>query len=207
MTQPQSAITQPFESLYACYAPTIIRYLERLTGSYETAEDLAQETFLKASLHVVQMATLDNPSAWLFRIATNTAYDEFRRQRRRTTTPLTDIHTRTLVAAPPGLSFEDVDLLWAVAGRLPDHYRIPLLLQGYAGYPASDIAELLGWNLSTVKSRIRRARVAFQKLYDEGGDGSDRLLAARARRYAVARADDDAHLVRAVGAERDLAVR
>lgn len=159
-----SAIEPPFESLYTAYAPAIIRYLARLTGCYETAEDLAQETFLKVSCHGAQLAAAEKPEAWLFRIATNTAYDEFRRRRLRVTTPLTDVHARTLVAAPVGLSFEEADQLWAAVAQLPDHYRVPLILQGYAGYPVRAIAALLGCNLSTVKSRIRRARVQLQKL-------------------------------------------
>jgi RNA polymerase sigma-70 factor, ECF subfamily len=165
MMQAYSVIEPPFESLYASYAPMVIRYLERLTGSYEMAEDLAQETFLKVSRHREQLAAAEKPEAWLFRIATNTAYDEFRRQRHRVTTPLTDVHLQTLVAVPVGLSFEEADLLWATVGQLPEHYRVPLILQGYAGYPASDIAVLLGCTLSTVKSRIRRARAQLQKLY------------------------------------------
>jgi RNA polymerase sigma-70 factor (ECF subfamily) len=170
--QSYSVIEQPFESLYTCYAPMLIRYLERLTGSYEMAEDLAQETFLKVSRHGAQLIAAEQLGAWLFRIATNTAYDEFRRQRRRLTTPLTDAHAQTLVAAPTGLSFEDADQLWAAVSQLPEHYRVPLILQGYAGYPASDIAAILGWNLSTVKSRIRRARVQLQKLYRAEIDSS-----------------------------------
>jgi len=163
--QANNAIEPPFEALYAAYAPTIIRYLERLTGSFETAEDLAQETFLKVSRHWEQVGSAEKPAALLFRIATNTAYDEFRRQRRRITMPLTEAHAQTLATAPAGLSFEDADQLWAVVGQLPEHYRVPLILQGYAGYPASDIAALLGCSLSTLKSRIYRARVQFQKLY------------------------------------------
>jgi RNA polymerase sigma-70 factor (ECF subfamily) len=165
MMQVYSVVEPPFESLYACYAPMLIRYLARLTGSYETAEDLAQETFLKVSRHGEQLAAAEKPEAWLFRIATNTAYDAFRRQRHRVTTPLTDIHLQTLVATPVGLSFEEADQLWATVAQLPEHYRVPLLLQGYAGYSASDIAVFLGCTLSAVKSRIRRARVQFQKLY------------------------------------------
>jgi RNA polymerase sigma-70 factor (ECF subfamily) len=161
----QSAINQPFEAFYACHGPTIIRYLERLTGSYETAEDLAQETFLKVLRHWEDLDTAERPGAWLFRIATNTAYDEFRRRRRRATTPLTEAHAETLVAVPTGLSFEDADLLWGVVSQLPDTYRLPLIMHGYAGYQVSDIAALLGWKIGTVKSRIRRARARFLKLY------------------------------------------
>lgn len=161
----QSGIAQPFEVLYETYTPAMTRYLARLTGSYEAAEDLAQDTFLKVIGHWEQGAVVANQGAWLFRIATNTAYDALRYQQRRLSTPLTALHAQTLTVVPAGLSYEDADLLWVAVGRLPDYYRVPLLLQGYAGYTASDIAALLGWNLSTVKSRIRRARMQFKTLY------------------------------------------
>lgn len=165
MIQVNNVIESPFEALYLAYAPTIIRYLKRLTGSYETAEDLAQETFLKVSRHWDHIRAAQNPAALLFRIATNTAYDEFRRQKHRITMPLTETHAQTLATAPAGLSIEDSDQLWTVVRQLPEHYRVPLILQGYAGYSASDTAALLGCSLSTLKSRIYRARVRFQKLY------------------------------------------
>jgi RNA polymerase sigma-70 factor, ECF subfamily len=154
-----------FDSIYDDYAPQITRYLERLTGSYETAEDLTQETFLKVFRSWEQLGAAANPNAWLFRVATNTAYDELRKRRRSDTMPLTDIHARTIAAAALGLSFEDADWLWVVMGRLPAAYRIPLILQSYAGYPVRDIAALLGCKEATIRSRLRRARMQFQAHY------------------------------------------
>ena len=54
--------------LYADYAPSIVRHLERLTHDRETAEDLAQETFVKALRDPGQVASVDNVRAWLFRV-------------------------------------------------------------------------------------------------------------------------------------------
>jgi RNA polymerase sigma-70 factor (ECF subfamily) len=162
---PSGALDGAFESLYASNAPMIIRYLARLTGSHEAAEDLAQETFLKVLRHVGELNEAKNVRAWLFQIATNTAYDELRRWRRRTTTPLTETHANRLIASPVGLPVEEAELLWAVLAQLPDDYRIPLVLQGYAGYSVSDIAALLGRNVNTIRSRLQRARVQCKKLY------------------------------------------
>lgn len=163
--QMQDGIEQPIEALYAAYAPPILRYLARLTGNHETAEDLTQDTFIKVLRRRRQFATGESVGAWLFRIATNTAYDDLRRHRRRATTRLTDAHAETLIAASSGLPIEEGDLLWTVLGQLPEYYRVPLLLQGYAGYGVSDIAALLGLKKGTVKSRLNRARALFQKRY------------------------------------------
>jgi RNA polymerase sigma-70 factor (ECF subfamily) len=156
---------QALAGLYAEHAPALLRYLQRLTHSHETAEDLAQETFLKALRSWGQLASGENVRAWLFRIATNTAYDEFRRRRRRATTPLTDIHADTLAAEHSESTLAEAEPILAALARLPTHYRVPLLLQGYAGYPLSEIARTLGWKEGTVKSRLHRARAQFQKLY------------------------------------------
>jgi RNA polymerase sigma-70 factor, ECF subfamily len=163
--QASTAAEQAITQLYADYAPTIVRYLERLTHSHETAEDLTQETFIKALRSWGQLASGENVRAWLFRIATNTAYDDFRRRRLRPSTPLTEVHADTLAAEHTESVLDEVELIRAALARLPAHYRVPLLLQGYAGYPLSEIAATLGWKEGTVKSRLHRARVQFQKLY------------------------------------------
>jgi RNA polymerase sigma-70 factor (ECF subfamily) len=164
-----NGIEQPIEGLYAAYAPTILRYLACLTGNHETVEDLMQDTFIKVLRHRGQFAVSERMGAWLFRIATNTAYDDFRRHRHRTTMRLTDVHAETLIAVSRGLPVEERDLLWAVLDQLPEHYRVPLLLQSYAGYGVSDIAALLSLKEGTVKSRLNRARALFQKRYLAAG--------------------------------------
>jgi RNA polymerase sigma-70 factor (ECF subfamily) len=153
------------DALYAAYAPAIVRYLTRLTGSEETAEDLTQETFLKALRHQKQLTNLEAAGSWLFRIATNTTYDHFRHHRRHRTTPLTAHHADTLIAEPRGLPVEDRELLRAMIAGLPASYRLPLLLRAYAGYQVEDIAALLGLKVGTVKSRLHRARAHVQAQY------------------------------------------
>lgn len=153
------------DDLYTAYAPAIVRYLARLTGSQETAEDLTHETFLKALRHQNQLAKFESAGPWLFRIATNTAYDHFRHHRRHQTTPLTPQHANTLIAESRGLSVEDRELLRAMLAGLPVSYRLPLLLQAYAGYQVKDIAALLGWKMGTVKSRLHRAKAHVQAQY------------------------------------------
>jgi RNA polymerase sigma-70 factor (ECF subfamily) len=161
----EMTVEQAIAGLYAEHAPTIVRHLERLTHSRETAEDLAQETFLKALRSWGQLASGENVRAWLFRIATNTAYDEFRRRRQRVTTTLTDVHADTLAAEQTDSTLDEAEPILAALARLPARYRVPLLLQGYAGYPLSEIAAALGWKEGTVKSRLHRARAQFQKYY------------------------------------------
>lgn len=166
MQVPSAEAAQVIAALYASHGPDLVRYLQRLTGHYETAQDLAQETFLKALRSWGQLLATDADGvrAWLFRIATTTAYDEFRRRRRRPTTPLSEMHLNTLMEAT-GPLIEEREALFAILDQLPECWRVPLLLQGYYGLPLHVIAARLGWKEGTLKSRLHRARKAFQRLY------------------------------------------
>src|SRR3712207_3045731 len=90
--------TSAIEQLYHEYHQPIQRYLERLVGQHETAEDLAHETFIKALRHWDQHDPAAPARGWLYRIATNTAYDYLRRRQRVAMTPLTDEHATTCIA-------------------------------------------------------------------------------------------------------------
>lgn len=154
------------EAAYVAYAPRLVRHLQRLTGSRATAEDLLHDTFVKALRHWDQVSNVTSVYAWLARIATNTAYDTFRRGRRHPITPLTEAHAATLVASPAAFSVEDGEVLWLALGQLPAYYRAPLLLQGYAGCSIRDIVALTGWKEGTVKSRLKRGRALFRRHYE-----------------------------------------
>lgn len=161
----QHGAEQAVGEIYATYGPMILRYLRRLIGSQETAEDLLQDTFIKALQRWEQLKTRDHVRAWLFRIATNTAYDTLRRQRRCPTTPLTALHLETLVADSIEPSYDELTPIWVALRRLPRHHRQVLLLQSFAGCSINDIVALLGWKEGTVKSRLHRARLRLRALY------------------------------------------
>src|SRR5688500_18305919 len=80
------------EQLYQDHRQPILRYLDRLVSDRETAEDLCHETFTKALRHWKELEQVAVARSWLYRIATNTAYDYLRRRRRVAITPLTDEH-------------------------------------------------------------------------------------------------------------------
>lgn len=165
MEQPHTSAEQAVAHLYQEQYQPILRYLKHITGNPEVAEDLAQETFLKALRHWHQLATPDGAAAWLFRIARHTAYDCFRRQRRSRAVPLSELHTETLAARRTELVVEDREPIDTALGQLAEPYRLALLLHTYAGYSIETIAEVLGWKVGTVKSRLSRARVQFRRHY------------------------------------------
>jgi RNA polymerase sigma-70 factor, ECF subfamily len=151
MTLPATTI----EQLYNDHHQPIHRYLDRLVSDRETAEDLCQEIFIKALRHWNELEHVAVAQSWLYRIATNTAYDYLRRRRRVASTPLTDEHE---AASALETAFDDAEPVWATLNHLPDQYRVPLLLQLWAGYSLNDIAAALGCNVTTIKTRVHHGR-------------------------------------------------
>ncbi|NJN19065.1 MAG: RNA polymerase sigma factor [Oscillochloris sp.] len=151
--------------LYSDYATPLLRYLRRLTGNPETAEDLLQETFIKALRHLAQLNSSEGERAWLFRIARNCAYDHFRRQRHRAGVALDSVPDDALASFPLEDLLEAAEPINAALARMPEAYRVPLMLHSHAGYPLEVIAQRFGLKLGTVKSRLSRARAQFREHY------------------------------------------
>ena len=157
--------TITIEHLYHEYHQPLRRYLYRLVRDREAAEDLCQETFIKALRHWHTLDTATAAKGWLYRIAANTAYDYLRRRRCVAITPLADEHEASVCVPALETQFDDAEPIWAALNHLPEHYRVPLLLQIWAGYTLNDIAAALGCNVTTIKTRVHRARLRFRQLY------------------------------------------
>ena len=163
MIQPNDD-AQAVEMLYHAYQRPLAAYLARLVDDREAAEDLCQDTFFKALRCWHQHDPAANPVAWLYRIATNTAYDYLRRRRRARIAPL--VAAEELAGAC--LLERNVDSCEPVRdalAQLPEHYRAPLLMQVYAGHSTNEIAERLGCTPDAVKMRLLRARARLRQIY------------------------------------------
>jgi RNA polymerase sigma-70 factor, ECF subfamily len=161
--RPDMTPAQAIEQLYDEYHRPILRYLERIVGQRETAEDLCQETFFKALRYWEQHDPAASVRSWLYRIATNTAYDHLRRERRARMVPLLHDDTAFLISQEPHV--DDADPVWTALQRIPETFRVPLMLHSWAGYPLKDIAAALGSNVATIKTRVHRGRAHFRQLY------------------------------------------
>jgi RNA polymerase sigma-70 factor (ECF subfamily) len=152
------------ECLYQRHQSRIIAYLTRLVRDRADAEDLCQETFLKAIRGWSGRTSTATTMAWLYRIATNTAYDHLRRRAAR---PL-DYSERLLSHAPaPAPEWDTIDLVRQTLARLPARYRWPLILHMCQGYSLDETAAELGCSYNAVKMRLLRARTCFQQIYYE----------------------------------------
>ena len=183
----------PFETEALSFLDALYRTGLRMTRSEAEAEDLVQETYIRAFRFRHQFTPGTNLKAWLFRILTNTFINQYRRKAARPeTTELDDVEESILYRhmrdVSPGsaspdpeaelidntLSSEVKDALEA----LPEKFRTTLLLD-VEGFSYKEIAEMLDIPIGTVMSRLHRGRKFLQKrLYDLARDHG--IVAARA---------------------------
>jgi RNA polymerase sigma-70 factor, ECF subfamily len=156
----------------------------RMTRNPADAEDLVQETYLKAYRAFGTFQEGTNLKAWLYKILTNTFINSYRsRKRRPEQTELDDVEDLYLYrrlggleAATAGRSaeeqvlehFTEADVKNAVES-LPEQFRMAVLLADVEGFSYKEIAEILDVPIGTVMSRLHRGRKALEKaLFDFG---------------------------------------
>jgi len=166
----QADVDAVFEQLFRDYQQPIFNYLYRLVGDVARAEELTQETFIKAYRALSRLPADANQRAWLYRIATNTAYDHLRRGRLVRWLPLLerDSPSSTFIQSNPADSAGEHEAVQLALAQLPLEYRVPLVLFCVQGYSTREIGEMLGISEGAVKVRLHRAREKFRQVY--GGE-------------------------------------
>jgi len=154
----------------------------RMTRNPADAEDLVQETYLKAYRGFAGFEEGTNIKAWLYRILTNTYITRYRQQKRRPDeTDIDDVEDFYLYRRLGGIdeariskSAEDAmfelftdDEVKDALESLPETFRMAVLLADVEGFAYKEIAEILDIPIGTVMSRLHRGRKALQKrLYE-----------------------------------------
>lgn len=167
-----------FESLYKEFHPKILRYVSRMT-SPEEAEDITQEVFLKASRSLGGFKGEASLSTWIYRIATNAALDRLRATARTPLNPITETELeamdRNVWSDEPTPAADDElvrtemnDCIREFIERLPPDYMTVMRLSRIEGMKNTEIAEVLGISLDTVKIRLHRGRARLKKELQEG---------------------------------------
>jgi len=152
-----------FAALVTRYQQAIGGYLLRLTGDREVAFDLTQEAFVRAYRALGRTRVGLHFKPWLYRIATNLAYDYLRRRRRIAWVSLHGID-RVVSADPPG-SVEECDLVRQTLARLRPDERAVLLLCGLERVSYPDAAAMLGGSSEAIRKRFTRAKEHFRQVY------------------------------------------
>ena len=165
-----------FEADAMQFAPQLYSAALRMTRNPADAEDVVQETFLKAYRAYGSFQAGTNLKAWLYRILTNTYINRYRKAQRRPSEvelgELQDLYLFRRLGEQSGASesaesevleqFVDSDVIEALES-LPDNFRMPVLLADVEGFAYKEIAEMLDIPIGTVMSRLHRGRKALQK--------------------------------------------
>ncbi|HTN78518.1 MAG TPA: sigma-70 family RNA polymerase sigma factor [Acidimicrobiales bacterium] len=160
------------------FMPSLYSGALRMTRNPADAEDLVQETYLKAYRAFGSFEEGTNLKAWLFRILTNTFINSYRaKQRRPGETDLEDVEDLYmyhrlggLEAAMAGRSAEDEllerftdDEVKQALEDLPEQFRVAVLLADVEGFSYKEIAEILDIPIGTVMSRLHRGRKGLER--------------------------------------------
>jgi RNA polymerase sigma-70 factor (ECF subfamily) len=157
--------------LFRRYEQPICSYLARLTGNRGRAQELTQETFLRAYRALERGARWENPRAWLYSVASRLAIDAHRRRKLIEWLPLLGTEPNP-GPNPETLVAEQLAVREALQALAPK-YRIPLLLYTHEGWKVREIAEMLDLSISAVKMRLCRAREQFRSAYGPPPDTAE----------------------------------
>jgi RNA polymerase sigma-70 factor, ECF subfamily len=163
-----------FEELHRRYVGSIFRLVRRKLGDALLAEDIAQETFLKALRMMDRVDDSFNFGGWVHTVARNLCFDELRRRQRDLRVEESEDEEGSLLAGLPSTSrsFDPVLVqesnevrrqVWTVAQRLPEKYRLVLTLRELQGLSYRRIAVILKMSESAVETLLYRARLRFKE--------------------------------------------
>jgi RNA polymerase sigma-70 factor (ECF subfamily) len=148
--------------------PSLRAFAISLCGNVDRADDLVQETMLRALANIDSFQPGTNMSAWLFTILRNHFRSEYRKRRREVED--TDGHyADSLKSQPEQLGKIELREFREALAQLPADQREALILVGASGFSYEEAAHICGCAVGTIKSRVNRARTRLAELLSIGG--------------------------------------
>lgn len=177
----QSGNYEAFEILVRRYQDKVFRLAYDFTRNPSDAEEIAQETFLSVFTHLGSFRFQSTPASWIYRITANHALMRLRARRRRPELSIEDRPTSwkdegRVWVVPPGdwgqapdehlLTAELREHLAAAIEKLPESYRVVLLMRDVEGLSNEEVAATLGTTVATIKNRLHRSRLFVREELD-----------------------------------------
>lgn len=187
----QSSDDERFKTEMLAYIPRLRAFARTLTGRYAAADDLAQETVLRAWRSRASFELGTNMEGWLFRILRNVHISGIRRDRWTTDWgPGADEAERSLTSVDDPSAGVRLNDLRQALNRLSEEQREALVLVGASGWSYEEAAEHAGCPIGTMKSRVFRARRTLAAYVEQGHVARDGVPASQAmpRLMALAQA-------------------
>jgi RNA polymerase sigma-70 factor (ECF subfamily) len=170
MRQVQAGDEMAFGEIVRLYKDKIVNFLWQITGDYQVAVELAQETFMRVYFKANKYKPIAPLSSWIYAIASNLAKTEMKKRHRVSTVPLDDVSYRFSEDEASSGNPESnamVKKLRMAINSLHPRYRIPVVLKDIEGYSQEEIAQILKKPLGTIKARISRGRDYLKQKLEE----------------------------------------
>ncbi len=151
-----------FEEIYSNYKKPVYNYFYRCTVNIHTAEELTQDTFLKAFKYFSSFRGESDVKTWLFKIARNILNDYYKKNSR---IPEEDIMKHQISDKDEIASAEEKVLIAKTLGSLTEEQREIIVLRDVSGFSYKDIADITGCSEGRVKIGLYRARKRFREIY------------------------------------------
>jgi RNA polymerase sigma-70 factor (ECF subfamily) len=161
--------------------PSLRAFAISRSGNVDRADDLVQETILRALKNIDSFEPGTNMSAWLFTILRNLFRSEYRK-RKREVEDATGMYADSLKSQPEQATRLEFEELRAALDKLPDDQREAVILVGASGFSYEEAAAICGCAVGTIKSRVNRARnrlaeiMSIDDLDDLGPDRQTRAV-------------------------------
>ncbi|WP_404403004.1 sigma-70 family RNA polymerase sigma factor [Pelagibacterium halotolerans] len=159
-----------FRSELLAVIPNLRAFAISLVGTADKADDLVQETLVRAWDKRDSFTPGTNLKGWLFTILRNEFYSQMRKRKREVSDPEGALAEK-LSVHPEQVGRLDMDDFKKAIRTLPDDQREALILVGASGFSYEEAAEICGCAVGTIKSRVSRARSQLSKILKLEGDG------------------------------------
>jgi len=158
---------ESFENLVFIFEKPIFGYFLYSIGRKEDAEDLTQEVFIKVYKNLKSLDPNLNFKAWLFKIASNTLIDWWRKRGEERELFLIDDKDSNFETIDEDFSYLKIETAKDIADaleKIKPEYKVVLLLFYWQGFSYEEIASILSLPLGTVKTNLRRAKLAIKEI-------------------------------------------
>jgi len=166
MDDEPAVIGLDFDEVFVRHFPGLVRALTVVSGNREVAADCVQEAFVRAHLRWDRVSHLDQPVAWIRRVALNLARDQHRRHTRGERAHLRLVSDYELETEAPEPASDLTDVL----GQLPARQREALALFYVEGLNVAEVAASMGISDGAVKFHLHEGRERLRPILDRGGD-------------------------------------
>jgi len=185
----QQGDSNAFGELIAAYEKFVFNVACRMFGNAQDAEDIAQEALIKAYKNIDKFDFNSSFSTWLYRITTNTCIDEMRKRKGKETYSIdnedeeTGLSLQIKDTAPDAsekvMQQETVSEVRKAIDKLSEEHKMVIILRDIQDLSYEEVADTLGINVGTVKSRLARARKNLKDIILKDREQREKLLRQR----------------------------